>query len=336
MINLRNIEAFLAVSEAGSFTAAARRLQKTQSAISQAVRQLEDELGVVLVDRSARQLELTPAGSLLRNRAGHLFDDIQAMASLVRSQGRTRMPELRFGMVDTFSTAVGPMLIASLLDEANNLSLWSDLTPRLGEALLRRRVDIVVANDPFDHEPRLTRLELAREPFVLLLPEDTRWDPDAPDLARLARTIPMIRYQPSSHMATTIDAHCHRLNVAPARRVSVDTTEKLIAMVAAGIGWSSSTPLSLMRALASETRIRVVPFPGEPFDRRLYLLSRHGEHDDMVVRLADLARRALQTVVQRELRAVLPGFADCVRVVPPSRPAVHEPSLPLMPDRRLN
>jgi DNA-binding transcriptional LysR family regulator len=315
MINLRNIEAFLAVSDTGSFTAAARRLHKTQSAISQAVRQLEEELGVILVNRAARQLELTAAGALLRNRGGQLIEDVQSIASLVRSQSRTRLRELRFGMVDSFASAVGPALIGGLLDEATNLSLWSDLTPMLGEALLQKRVDIVVANDAFVDESRLTRHELLREPFVLLLPADIPWDPVAPDLPLLARSYPMIRYQPLSHLGASIDAQCHRLDVRPARRVSVDSTEKLIAMVAAGIGWSSSTPISLLRAPAHCRGIRVVPFPGEAFERRLYMLSRHGELDDLVDRLAGNARRALEGVITNELAPRMPEWSARVRIV---------------------
>jgi len=315
MINLRNIEAFLAVSETGSFTGAARRLHKTQSAISQAVRQLEEELGVVLVNRAARQIELTAAGTLLRNRGGQLLEDVQSIASLVRAQSRTRLRDLRFGMVDSFATAVGPALIAGMLDEATNLSLWSDLTPMLGEALLQKRVDIVIANDPFDDESRLTRHELLREPFVLLLPSGVPWDPAAPDLAWLARSYPMIRYQPLSHLGASIDAQCHRLNVRPARRVSVDSTEKLIAMVAAGIGWSSSTPISLLRAPAQCRGIRVVPFPGEPFERRLFMLSRHGEFDGLVDRLAVNARTALAEVISREMAGRMPEWYGRVRIV---------------------
>ena len=135
MIDLRSIEAFLAVSETRSFTAAAKRLNKTQSAVSQAIRQLEDDLGVVLIDRASRMLSLTPPGELLRNRASQLFDDAVALPALVREFGKAKLVELRFGMVDSFAIAVGPALIRSMLSESVNLSLWSDITPRLGVAL---------------------------------------------------------------------------------------------------------------------------------------------------------------------------------------------------------
>jgi DNA-binding transcriptional LysR family regulator len=247
-MNLRNIESFLAVGEAGSFTGAAKRLDKTQSAVSQAVRQLEIELGVTLIDRESRQVTFTPAGELLRSHAAQLVEDMHKMASMVREQSKTRLSQLRIGLVDSFATAVGPALIRSMLSEALNLTLWSEFTPRLGKALLEKRADIIVANDPFTEAANLTRHELLREPFVLLLPAGVPWDSQAPNLPLLARAYPMIRYESSSLMGSLIDAQCHRLNLRPTRRVSVDSTEKLIATVVAGIGWSISTPISLLRS----------------------------------------------------------------------------------------
>ncbi len=305
-MNLHNIEAFLAVGETGSFTSAARRLDKTQSAVSQAIRQLEEEVGAVLIDRTSRTFALTPAGELLRSKSTNLVDDIKKMKALVREQSKTRVRRLRIGMVDSFATAVGPVLIQCMLEEALNLNLWSDLTPRLGEALIENRADVVVINDALEAETHLTRFELLREPFVLLLPAHMPWDTDKPDLSLLSRAYPMIRYETLSHLGAQIDSQCRRLNVSPLRRVSVDSTEKLIATVAAGIGWSIGTPLSMLRSREYSRQIRVVPFPGESFYRRLFMVSRRGEFDELALRLARLAVTELEGLVSGELRRLLP------------------------------
>lgn len=314
MVDLRSIEAFLAVSETGSFTTAAKRLNKTQSAVSQAVRQLEDELGVVLINRASRVLSLTAPGELLRNRGSQLFDDAVALASLVREYGKAKLAELRIGMVDSFAIAVGPTLIRSMLSESVNLSLWSDITPRLRDALNDKRFDIVVANDAFTDEARLTRISLIREPYVLLLPKGAGWDVPTEDLPALARSRPMVRYHPPSHLATQIDARFHRMNVHLSRRVSVDTSDKLVAMVAAGIGWSIGTPLALLRSRHLVDVIRVVPFPGEPFHRELVMLSRRGELDDLTRRLAATAREVLAGPIMDDIGAMLPGLRDNVSI----------------------
>lgn len=321
MVDLRSIEVFLAVSETGSFTGAARRLNKTQSAVSQAVRQLEDELGVVLINRSSRALSLTQPGELLRSRGAQLFDDVIALASLVREHGKAKLVELRVGMVDSFAIAVAPALIRILLSESLNLSLWSDITPKLREALNDRRFDIVVANDAFADEERLTRIPLLRERYVLLLPHGNDWEALANDLPSLARSRPMVRYHPASYIAAQIDAQLLRMNVHVSRRVSVDTSDKLLAMVAAGVGWSIGTPLALLRSRDLVGSVCVVPFPGEPFHRELVMLSRRGEFDELTYRLAAAAREVLAGSVSDDVETLLPGLGNSLAIPEATFPA---------------
>ena len=317
MIDLRSIKVFLAVCESRSFTVAAKRLQKTQSAVSQAVRQLEEDLGVVLVNRTSRSVALTPAGELFRTRAAALLEDATQLTALMREHDRSRLTELRVGMVESFANAVGPLLIRSMLNEAINLSLWSDITPNLEAALSESRYDIVVVNDALDADANLTRFLLLREPYVLLLPRDAHWEGSPDDLVSLARSIPVVRYHPPSFMATRIDARFHRMNVQVSRRVSVDTTDKLLAMVAAGIGWSVSTPLALLRAPGLAGTVRIVPFPGERFDRELFMLSRRGEIDDLTRRLAVTSREVLSTLAAEEIAPLMPALRDDIAVPDP-------------------
>jgi DNA-binding transcriptional LysR family regulator len=320
MIDLRSIEVFLVISDTGSFTAAAKRLGRTQSAVSQAIRQLEEQLGVVLINRASRSLSLTPAGELFQIRARSLIEDATSLMSTVRERGKTKLSELRFGMVDSFAVAVGPALIKSMLGESLNLSLWSDLTPRLGAALLARNVDVIVANDSYDSEKGLRCFELLKEPFVLILPKLPAWQDQDLDLAKIARRHPIVHYHASSFLASQIDAQFHRLNVSVSRRVSVDSTDKLLAMVAAGIGWSCTTPLALLRSPSHVDAIRMLPFPGERFYRRLFMLSRRGELDDLAKRLVGTARDVLAGPIRAELARQFPDLLHEVTIPEPHVP----------------
>jgi DNA-binding transcriptional LysR family regulator len=314
VIDLRSIKVFLAVCDSLSFTIAGKRLQKTQSAVSQAVRQLEEDLGVVLVNRTSRSVSLTPAGELFRSRAAALLEDATALAALMREHDKSKLAELRVGMVESFANAVGPLLIRSMLNEAVNLALWSDITPHLKAALDDRRYDIVVVNDNFDDDANVTRFVLIREPYILLLPKDARWEGAAEDLVSLARAHPVLRYHAPSFMGAQIEACFHRMNVHLSRRVSVDTTDKLFAMVAAGIGWSVTTPLALLRARHLTGIVRIVPFPGERFERQLFMLSRRGEIDDLTRRLAITAREVLSTLVAEDIAPLVPALREDITV----------------------
>lgn len=314
MIDLRSIKAFLAVCESRSFTVAARRLQKTQSAVSQAVRQLEEDLGVVLVNRTSRSVSLTSAGERFRVRAETLLEDATSLVALMREHDRSKLTELRVGMVESFANAVGPLLIRSMLNEAVNLGLWSDITPNLKAALNDRRYDIVVVNDAFTEDANVTRFNLIREPYVVLIPRDAHWEGSADDIVSLARSLPVVGYHAPSFMASRIEARLHRMGVQVSRRVSVDTTDKLLAMVAAGIGWSVSTPLALLRAPNLAAVLRIVPFPGERFERELFMLSRRGEMDDLTRRLATTSREVLSSLVAEEIAPLVPALRGDITV----------------------
>ena len=75
-IDMHAVQVFVAVAEEGSMSSAATKLGISQSGVSQIIRQLEEELGVVLVNRTTRPLALTPFGIALRNRGVVLSEEI--------------------------------------------------------------------------------------------------------------------------------------------------------------------------------------------------------------------------------------------------------------------
>ena len=85
-VTLWGIEVFLAVTEEGAISAAARRLGVSPSAISQQLTGLETALGAVLLDRSARPMGLTPAGTMFRRHAQTILNAEAEARSLARSQ----------------------------------------------------------------------------------------------------------------------------------------------------------------------------------------------------------------------------------------------------------
>ena len=78
-LTLDKLRLFLAVAEEGSFSAAGRRLQRVQSAVSQGIASLETDLEVALFDRSGRLPTLTPAGRSLRINAQQVFDQVEIL-----------------------------------------------------------------------------------------------------------------------------------------------------------------------------------------------------------------------------------------------------------------
>ena len=110
-LTLDQMRVLVAVAEAGSFSAAARRLGRVQSAISQAVQTMEATLGVALFDRSARTPVLTDAGAAIVKDARAIIESAKAMRARAESMAEDVEPELTLAVDAIFPM---PLLMMSL------------------------------------------------------------------------------------------------------------------------------------------------------------------------------------------------------------------------------
>ncbi|GAB1361414.1 LysR family transcriptional regulator [Rhodobacter sp.] len=95
---LRQLQFFIAAAEAGSVTGAARALSISQSSVTEAIRALEDDLGVSLFDRQARGLEITHKGSAFLRHARQILADVATARSSFRDEAETARGRLSLGV----------------------------------------------------------------------------------------------------------------------------------------------------------------------------------------------------------------------------------------------
>src|SRR5260370_42474264 len=99
-MELRHLRYFIAVAEAGSLTVAAqRKLHTTQPSLSRQIRDLEDDVGAQLLTRSARGIELTPAGRALLDHARFVLSQVEAATQAARPVARPAQPAFFLGFV---------------------------------------------------------------------------------------------------------------------------------------------------------------------------------------------------------------------------------------------
>jgi DNA-binding transcriptional LysR family regulator len=170
---LRLIRYFVAVAREGNVTRAAERLHVAQPSLSAAVRQLERQLGVDLLDRTGRGVALTPAGELLLQQGRELLEHADAVAAEVRSRGAPRAGRLRLGLSPTARYGVGPELLAACAMTAPAVMLYTseDTTGALLRDVAQGRLDAAVAFCAPERPPAGVALEPLRdEPAVVHLP----------------------------------------------------------------------------------------------------------------------------------------------------------------------
>ncbi|WP_292897040.1 LysR family transcriptional regulator [Nitratireductor sp.] len=148
MDTLSRMRAFVDVVEAEGFSAAARKVGKSKALLSKYVRELEDELGALLLNRTTRQLSLTEAGHTYFARAVELLRDVEDLAEAVRDSSGDVRGRIRLSAPRTFADApIGQ----SLIDFA---SAHPDVTLEIN--LDDRFVDLV--EEGFDLAIRITKL----------------------------------------------------------------------------------------------------------------------------------------------------------------------------------
>lgn len=302
----RAIEVFVAIVEARQVTLAAQMLGMTQSAASQYLKALESGLGVQLIDRRTRPIELTRAGISLHRRAISILNEVESLRAEARHAMSGALPALRIGILASVATILAPVL-ANLVRrrlKVDELTLSAGLANDHLVRLRTRRADIAVTSEIVFEAEDLSRHPILTESFLLVTPKGYSGPLD--DLEKLARELPFVRFSRDTPVGLRVEQHLSRTRVALPRSLDGDRASVVMAPVAAGNGFSILTPTLLLDGLAEgmELDVRELPIPG--FSRRIILVSRERELGDLPEQLAQASAACLAEAIAKRLPD-LPG-----------------------------
>ncbi|MFK4065081.1 LysR family transcriptional regulator [Streptomyces sp. NPDC029674] len=173
-MELRQLEYFVAVAEEENFTRAAERVHISQSGVSAQIRQLEQDLGASLFDRSGRGVRLTPAGAAALRHARSALAAVDAVRQAVDEVTGLIRGRLVVGMVT--ACTVTPLFDALSAFHHEHpgveIVLLEDTSDRLIERLRTGRADIALVSTSGSPPPGLEAYEIIREPLVAAMPAD--------------------------------------------------------------------------------------------------------------------------------------------------------------------
>jgi LysR family hca operon transcriptional activator len=175
-MELRHIRYFVAVAEAGSLTvAAARKLHTSQPSLSRQIRDLEDEVGVQLLTRRARGIELTPAGRAFLDHARSVLSQVEVAAEAARRIARPARPCFSMGFLTGHELTWMPEALRILRDELPNIDVMisSQSSPVVADGLSKGKIDAAFLRRE-QGVPDLAFRVLVKEPLVVVLPSDHR------------------------------------------------------------------------------------------------------------------------------------------------------------------
>lgn len=174
-ISLRQLRYLQAVVHCGHFGRAAEACHITQPALSMQIRQLEQTLGVTLLERTAGGSVPTPAGREVLRRATEILSRTQDLVDFARHAGRTLVGELRLGVIPTISPYLLPRALPQLARQYPELDLklretqTANLITELGEG----RLDVILAALPIE-APETEAIALFDDRFLLAVPSNHR------------------------------------------------------------------------------------------------------------------------------------------------------------------
>lgn len=243
--SLRQLRVFVAVALAGSFSRAGERIGLSQSAVSHSVKELENEIGVRLLDRTTREVVLTDAGQQLAGRLERLLEELNTTLLDIRSVGHQLSGTVRVAASQTISAHLMPQSIAAAALEFPAIRFvlhdrpqqWVLQSIRQGEVDFGIVIDPIQASD-LDCEPVLS------EPFLLLCRSDDALAKENSISWQSLQGANLVLQDYASGSRPFIDEALARQGIAANIVQQIGHPATLYPMVEAGIG------LSILPALA--------------------------------------------------------------------------------------
>ncbi len=287
-LNLHLLRIFHAVVNAGGFSRAAEQLHISQPAVSKAVRELEGQLDLPLLERagqggrSLRGVPLTESGQALYEHARGIFALERAALEDVQARVDLRAGHLAVGASTTIAGYWLPPFLAHLRQSAPEVTVSVRVgnTEAMRQALVDCAVDLALVEGRVE-DPRLRLDPWRQDPLRLIVPPDTAplsgEKPAAPlppvpwDAEALNARCWLMR-EPGSGTRAVAETMIERLGLSPRQRLEIGSNEGIARAVAAGLG-VALLPARVVRELEMVGALRhTVPATGTVLVRPLFLL----------------------------------------------------------------
>ncbi|MCJ8337250.1 MAG: LysR family transcriptional regulator [Pseudomonadales bacterium] len=267
-MNLRFLRTVIAISEYPTFVAAGEALGLSHSAVSVHIKSLEDELGMLIVDRRKRPPILTDRGIALIENARRIFEIIDNIKSL--GDEEALIGSMTMGVVPSaLVNLVPPALAALRLSHPKlQIKIKAELSAELAQQVRNRDIDVAILTEPESLIEGLRSQYICDEPFNIIAPADVQ----ASSSEELLSQHPFIWFNRRTWAGQLIERQLNKSKIHVHSVMEVNSLEAIESLVRNGIG-ISIVPQRVC-APAYDASIKVVPFGDPQTARRLVLVDR--------------------------------------------------------------
>lgn len=293
-LTLRQLRYFDALAREAHFGRAAESCAISQPALSMQVRELEESLGIDLLERGPRQIRLTRFGEEFAGRAREILRSVDELADLARSARDRLVGRLRIGIIPTVAPYLLPAIIGDLTRSHAEIEIHirETVTPKLIQELAEGRLDTAIVALPIS-EQSLVEVPLFTERFVLVRPAEDEGKP-VPDREAL-REMRLLLLEEGHCFRDQALAFCNMGTSRPRELLEGSSLSTLVQMVGAGIG----VTLLPEMALNVETRsaaVSVARFrPPEPMRTIGMVWRKSNPLSKQLADVAEVVRAAAET-----------------------------------------
>ena len=248
-LTLKQLRYFDALARHGHFGRAADACAISQPALSMQIKELEESLGTMLFERSARQVQLTNFGEEFVQRVRDILRSVDELGDLARAAQDRLVGRLRIGVIPTIAPYLLPTIIRNLTQIHTGLDLHvrETLTEKLLRELTEGRLDAAIVALPVS-EPSLTEVALFEEDFVLVRSGEDEGKP-VPDSKSLCE-MKLLLLEEGHCFRDQALSFCNIQSALPRESLDGSSLSTLVQMVSAGMG----VTLIPEMAVAVETR----------------------------------------------------------------------------------
>lgn len=275
-MKLNALRYLVAFADEGSFSRAAERCHVSQPTLSVALQNLEEELGVVLIERSKTHVALTEIGHQVVAQARRTLDEAHRIELVARMNNDPLAGDFRLGVIHTIGPYLLPELIASLRKVAPELTLYIEesMTALLADYLKYGTVDAAIIALPFDVGGMETRA-LYDEDFSVVVPRGHRWEKRKRIRAdEVAGDDVLVLKAGNCFREQVLDA-CPAISHAEGSLHQGHSIETIRCMVASGYG-ISVLPAGTLAGPYQTELVTAIPFDTPAPLRRVALAWRRG------------------------------------------------------------
>lgn len=286
------IESFLVVAEQLNFRRGAERLNLDQSALSRRIQKLEHLLGFVLLERSTREVQLTPAGQTFYRDNIHLLDRYRAAVDNARRVAEGKAGLLRVAYMAFAATELMPWAVSRFRQSHPHVEVELQYIRTQGQklALANNQIDLGFMIGPFNH-PEYDSVQLCSERLFAVVPPGHRFLEQSELQPADLRDVPIILgdQREWAEFRWRLNDVFNREGIAMQPKIEASNTLALTGLVAAGLG-VTICPASLIEFLGNRVEARPIAHPN--FLSHTALVWRKDNVSSQILDFVDVARSA--------------------------------------------